>query len=108
MVPTPNGPRHGGIRARRRRFDRGENVTDVKTVLFVCLHGAGMSRMAASYFEQSAPVGWAAVSAGVEPGETLSRTAARLLAGTPAVAFLDLAPPRATSVGGARPEPLAR
>ena len=65
-----------------------------KTVLFVCLHGAGMSRIAAAYFEQSAPVGWRAVSAGLEPGETLSHTAARLLAGTSAVYFLDLAPPR--------------
>jgi hypothetical protein len=72
-------------------------VTDDKTVLFVCLHGAGMSRMAAAYFEQSAPAGWCAVSAGLEPGETLSHTAARLLAGTPAVGFLDLAPPRAIS-----------
>jgi len=69
-------------------------VTDDKTVLFVCLHGAGMSRMAAAYFEQSAPAGWGAVSAGVEPAQTLSQTAARLLAGTSAVAFLDLAPPR--------------
>jgi hypothetical protein len=53
--------------------------------------------MAAAYFEQSAPVGWSAVSAGIEPGETLSQTAAGLLAGTPAAAFLDLAPPRAIS-----------
>jgi len=69
-------------------------VTDDKTVLFVCLHGAGMSRIAAAYFEQAAPAGWCAVSAGLEPGETLSHTAARLLAGTPTVAFVDLAPPR--------------
>src|ERR1041384_7005705 len=56
-----------------------------------------MSRMAAAYFEQSAPVSWNAVSAGLEPGETLSQTAARLLAGTSAAAFLDLAPPRPMS-----------
>jgi len=74
-----------------------QRAPDDKTVLFVCLHGAGMSCMAAAYFEQSAPAGWCAVSAGLEPGETLSQTAARLLAGTSAVAFLDLAPPRAIS-----------
>ena len=72
-------------------------MTDDKTVLFVCLHGAGMSRMAAAYFEQSAPAGWCAISAGLEPGETLSQTAARLLAGTSTIAFLDLAPPRGIS-----------
>jgi len=72
-------------------------VTDDKAVLFVCLHGAGMSRVAAAYFEQSAPAGWCAVSAGLEPAESLSPTASRLLSGTSAVAFLDLAPPRAIS-----------
>jgi hypothetical protein len=77
-------------------------VTNEKTLLFVCLHGAGMSRIAAAYFEQSAPPGWCAVSAGVDPAETLSRTAARLLAGSAAVAFLDLAPPRPI---GAVPDP---
>jgi hypothetical protein len=70
------------------------NVSEDKTVLFVCLHGAGMSRLAAAYFEESAPTGWQAISAGLEPSEALSQTAARLLAGTSAVAFLDLAPPR--------------
>jgi hypothetical protein len=69
-------------------------VTDEKTLLFVCLHGAGMSRIAAAYFEQTAPPGWCAVSAGVDPAGTLSHSAARLLAGSSAVAFLDLAPPR--------------
>jgi hypothetical protein len=69
-------------------------VTDDKTLLFVCLHGAGMSRIAAAYFDKSAPPGWCAISAGVDRAETLSHTAARLLAGSTAVAFLDLAPPR--------------
>jgi hypothetical protein len=50
--------------------------------------------MAAAYFDQAAPPGWCAVSAGVDPAETLSHTAAQLLAGTTAVAYLDLAPPR--------------
>ena len=59
-----------------------------RTVLFVCLHGAGMSRMAAAYFNQAAPPGWRGISAGVEPGASLSTTAA---------AFLDATPPRPIS-----------
>jgi hypothetical protein len=61
-----------------------------------------MSRIAAAYFDQTAPVGWHGVSAGVDPAGTLSHTAARLLAGTTAVAYLDLAPPRPI---GAVPHP---
>jgi hypothetical protein len=72
-------------------------VTDEKTLLFVCLHGAAMSRIAAAYFDQTAPAGWHGLSAGVDPAGTLSHTAARLLAGTTAVAYLDLAPPRPIS-----------
>ncbi len=66
----------------------------MRTVLFVCLHGMGMSRLAAAFFDSSAPPGWQAVSAGLEPGAALSPTAARLLAGTPAEPFLDRAAPR--------------
>ena len=69
-------------------------MTDERTVLFVCLHGAGMSRMAAAYFLSAAPTGWRAVSAGVQPGDALSATARTLLAGTAAERFLDEAPPR--------------
>ena len=69
-------------------------MTDDRTVLFVCLHGAGMSRMAAAYFLSVAPPGWHAVSAGVEPGDSLSTTAETLLAGTAAQQFLDHSPPR--------------
>jgi protein-tyrosine-phosphatase len=69
-------------------------LTDQQTVLFVCLHGAGMSRIAAAYFLSAAPAGWHALSAGVEPADTLSATAQSLLAGTSAEAFLDRAPPR--------------
>jgi arsenate reductase (thioredoxin) len=69
-------------------------VTDERTVLFVCLHGAGMSRMAAAYFLSVAPAGWHAVSAGIEPGDVLSTTAETLLADTVAEEFLDHSPPR--------------
>ena len=78
-------------------------MTATQTVLFVCLHGAGMSRMAAAYFNRAAPADWRAVSAGLEPAETLSSTAASLLAGTGAEEFLDHAPPR--PIGGV-PDPL--
>src|SRR3981189_731443 len=54
----------------------------------------GMSRLAAACFNRVAPRGWQAVRGGVEPGETLSPTAARLLSGTPAEPFLDRAAPR--------------
>ena len=69
-------------------------MSQQRTVLFVCLHGMGMSRLAAAYFNRVAPAGWQGVSAGVEPGEALSPTAARLLSGTPAEPFLDRAAPR--------------
>ena len=69
-------------------------MSQQRTVLFVCLHGMGMSRLAAAFFNSSAPAGWQAVSAGLEPGESLSPTAARLLAGTPAEPFLDHSAPR--------------
>ena len=75
-------------------------MTARRTVLFVCLHGMGMSRLAAACFNRVAPPGWRAVSAGLKPGEALSPTAARLLAATPAEPYLDRAVPRSiASVG---------
>lgn len=68
-----------------------------QVVLFVCPHGAAKSRMAAAFFARIAPPGWAATSAGLEPGPELSPTAARLLAGTDGEAFLDTAPPRSVA-----------
>lgn len=66
----------------------------MRTLLFVCPHGAGKSRMAAAFFSRVAPPGWEATSAGLDPGPELSPTAARLLAGTDAGTHLDTAPPR--------------
>ncbi len=66
-----------------------------KTVLFVCPHGAGKSRMAAAYFAAAAPPGWAATTAGLHPAEAVSPVAIRLLAGSPEDAALDRQPPRA-------------
>ena len=66
-----------------------------RVVLFVCPHGAAKSRLAAAFFAGVAPPGWRATTAGLDPGPALSPTAARLLAGTEAAAFLDPAPPRA-------------
>jgi protein-tyrosine-phosphatase len=67
-------------------------------VLFVCPHGAAKSRIAAAFFDRVAPEGWAALSAGVEPQETVGLNAIRLLKGTDAEALLDLAPPRSVAM----------
>jgi hypothetical protein len=64
------------------------------TVLFVCAHGAGKSRMAAAWFNADPAPGWRATSAGVEPQLSVSLHAPRLLAGTAAASTLDHATPR--------------
>jgi hypothetical protein len=68
-----------------------------RTVLFVCEHGAGRSRMAAAWFNHAPPPGWRATTAGIEPQPHVSVHAPRLLAGTPAEATLDHAMPRPVS-----------
>ena len=65
-----------------------------KTVLFVCPHGAGKSRIAAALFNAEAPSGWSATTAGIEPQSQVSVHAPRLLAGTSAESHLDIALPR--------------
>lgn len=67
------------------------------TVLFVCPHGAGKSRMAAAWFNGSAPPGWWATTAGIIPQQAVSEHAPRLLADTPVAPLLDTAPPRPVS-----------
>lgn len=67
------------------------------TVLFVCPHGAGKSRIAAAWFDAYAPPGWVATTAGVQPQPSVSAHASRLLAGTAASAFLDPERPRPLS-----------
>ncbi|HET6213277.1 MAG TPA: hypothetical protein VFE14_10440 [Micromonosporaceae bacterium] len=64
-----------------------------RTVLFVCLHGANKSRLAAAFFNAVAPAGWWAASAGLHPQEAVSPHAVRLVAGTPAEPLLDRAAP---------------
>jgi hypothetical protein len=66
-------------------------------VLFVCPHGAGKSRIAAAWFGAIAPAGWTATTAGIEPQASVSVHAPRLLAETPALAFLDQEMPRSLS-----------
>lgn len=66
----------------------------IQTLLFVCPHGAGKSRMAAAFFNRVAPSGWQAVSAGQEPAETVNLDTIRLLTGSPVEALLDRNPPR--------------
>jgi|SRR6266498_1206920 len=65
-----------------------------RTVVFVCRHGAGKSRIAAAWFNRIAPPGWWATSAGVAPQATVSAHAARLLADTPVEGLLDRGLPR--------------
>ncbi|MEU4620055.1 hypothetical protein AB0G04_08735 [Actinoplanes sp. NPDC023801] len=69
-------------------------MTQQRTVLFVCPHGAGKSRMAAAWFNGLRLPGWTASSAGVQPQAEVSTHAARLLTGTPVRALLDEAAPR--------------
>ncbi|HKF18832.1 MAG TPA: hypothetical protein VKF14_16800 [Candidatus Dormibacteraeota bacterium] len=66
-----------------------------RLVVFVCVHGAVRSRLAAALFNEVAPDGWRAASVGLEPQLELGETAQRLLAGTSAAPFLDTGPPRA-------------
>jgi hypothetical protein len=72
----------------------GSAIDPPRVVLFVCQHGAGMSRLAAAWFNRVAPGGWIGVSAGQHPDPELSSNAAHLLAGTAAEPFLDRDPPR--------------
>lgn len=76
------------------RVSRDTSKPARRTVLFVCPHGAGKSRIAAAWFNSAAPPGWWATSAGVTPQPAVSVHAPRLLAGTPAEALLDQDPPR--------------
>lgn len=72
-------------------------MTQRRTVVFVCPHGAGKSRIAAAWFNGLALPDWAATSAGVEPQQQVSMHAARLLHGTPVRPLLDEAMPRPMS-----------
>ncbi len=73
----------------------------MSTVLFVCLHGAARSRMAAAWFNHVTPSGWWATSAGLEPQAAVSIQTVDLLAGTPAEEMLDRDAPRPIEAVGA-------
>jgi hypothetical protein len=73
------------------------SMNQQRTVLFVCPHGAGKSRMAAAWFNGLNLPGWTALPAGVQPQSKISEHAARLLDGTPVRPLLDEAPPRPVS-----------
>jgi hypothetical protein len=64
-----------------------------RVVVFVCLHGAGKSRVAAALFDSAAPAGWRAISAGLEPQDGVSEHAARLLGAD--AERLDISAPKA-------------
>lgn len=65
-----------------------------RNVVFVCLHGAGKSRVAAALFNAAPPPGWRATSAGLRPQEAPSEHAHTMLTGHHASAFLDNDAPR--------------
>ena len=44
----------------------------MRKVLFVCVHNSGRSQMAEAFFNQNAPIGWQAQSAGTMPGEDVN------------------------------------
>lgn len=64
-----------------------------RLLVFVCVHGAVRSRLAAALFNQVALEGWWAISAGIEPQPELGKTALNLIEGTGAAAFMDREPP---------------
>lgn len=64
------------------------------TVVFVCPHGAGKSRVAAAVFDAIAPAHWHATSAGVDPAAAVNPQFAALLDGDDAGAAFDHTPPR--------------
>jgi hypothetical protein len=65
-----------------------------KNVIFICQHGAFRSRIAAAYFNASAPPGWRAASAGITPQSEVSTRLVPLMNGTEGEPFIDLDPPR--------------
>jgi len=52
----------------------------MKTILFVCVHNAGRSRMAEAFFNEAPPEGFIALSAGTEPGERVNPAVADAMA----------------------------
>lgn len=71
--------------------------------MFVCEHGAFRSRIAAAFFNESAPPGWSARSAGVTPQTEVSARLGPLMEGTPAATFVDYGAPRSfTDLSGER------
>jgi len=65
-----------------------------KRILFVCEHGALRCRIAAAYFNEAAPDGWRADTAGVTPQPDVSPRLEPLMAGTSAAGFLDMSAPK--------------
>jgi len=65
-----------------------------KRILFVCEHGALRCRIAAAYFNEAAPAGWTADTAGVSPQAEVSPRLQPLMANTSAAGFVDLSAPK--------------
>ena len=67
-----------------------------RTVLFVCPHGAGRSRLAAAFFNNALPPGsdWHATSAGQDPDEVVGPSTVQLVSDTDAASHMDMETPR--------------
>lgn len=73
------------------------SMSDRRSVLFVCPHGAAKSRIAAAWFDGLRLGGWAASSAGLEPAPQISSHPVRLLANSAVRELLDESLPRPMS-----------
>lgn len=51
----------------------------MRTVLFVCVENSFRSQIAEAYFNEYAPEGWRAVSAGIKPAEKVHPNAPKLM-----------------------------
>ncbi|MEM2925994.1 MAG: arsenate reductase ArsC [Candidatus Bathyarchaeia archaeon] len=51
----------------------------MRTVLFVCVENSFRSQIAEAYFNEYAPEGWRAVSAGIKPAEKVHPNAVELM-----------------------------
>jgi arsenate reductase len=53
---------------------RNSGISDVKTVLFVCVHNSGRSQMAEAFFNELAEGRARAISAGTDPADAVDAT----------------------------------
>jgi arsenate reductase len=57
----------------------GQDVGQMKTVLFICVHNSGRSQMAAAFFNQMAQGKGKAISAGSKPADKVNPTVVKAM-----------------------------